>query len=171
VLAKVIGPTRVVAAEVEKAKRRTVDLVAIAVDFQLAGRQIPVGDVEPRVAEDVYARPNPRRQVDPALVDEATLLGVVEAVVLESLRPPVEQRVTCLAAVEADESQVVGAGDKDVLFARLAVVAGKGCGDVGDEDHTVRAGAAVDLLDRVEEPNVRVEVGDRLDLWSLQQVS
>ena len=42
---------------------------------------------------------------------------------------------------------------------------------MGGENHAVLAGAVVDLLDRTEDPDVRVEVGDGFDPWTLQQVS
>ena len=97
---------RIKAAEVEEAQRLAIYEVVRTVYFQPPGWQVPVGDVEGRVPEDIDPRPNPRREVDPALVDEAALVGIVETVVLESLRPPVEQGVSRLAVAEADEAQV-----------------------------------------------------------------
>ena len=156
----------------EEVQWLAVDQVApAAAVFQAPRRQVPVGDVERGVAEDVDSRPESGRQVDPPLVDEAALLGFVEAVVLEALRPPVEQRVRRLPSPEGDEAEVVRAGDEDVLFARLATVAGERRGEVRRQDHIVAQRPPDDLLEGVEDLDVRVEVDDRVHPRPFQQGS
>ncbi len=163
---------RVEAAEVEEAERLPVDEVASPRPrLEPAHRQVPVGDVVGGVAEDVGPRPDSRHEIDPALVDETPFVGFDQAVVLEPLRPPGEQLVGDLAVAERDEAEVVGAGDQDVLFGGLAAVAGEGRGEVGGEDDTVLAGQAGDLLDRVGDPDVGIEIGDGLDPVAIQEVA
>ena len=146
------------AAEVEQLERHAVDEPAPVALLDRARGEVPVGDVEAGVAQHIEIVGHPRHQVDPALVDEEAALGVDDAVALEPHAPPVEQLVGERRRADADEAEVVGARDQDVLLVGLAPVARHRVGEVRVEHEPVVAHRLEHLVQRRVQAHVRVEV-------------
>ena len=125
--------------------------------LELAGIEVPVGDVGAAIAQHV----DPEvvdRQVEPALVHEPkrVCVAMVHAVVDEALAPPIQERVAVRpdgekAAVELPESE-------QRVLVWLQSVRGRWLEPVGREDEAVVARAARDGLQRSRHQDVRVEV-------------
>ena len=160
VLGKPERVARVIATEVKEAKRASVDGHVVAVAREGPRVQVPVGDVVTRVAQEMDARHHARHQVDPALVDEVAAVRVDDAVGAQALGPPVEELVRRCAVAERDEAQVVGPGDQDVGLAGLLAVAWHRGDVVRGEHHAVLPGELGDRVERLEDPDVRIEVDD-----------
>jgi hypothetical protein len=129
--------------------------------FEVTAVQVPVGDVVLRVAHDRTIGYEPRREIEPALVDEEALQRIDSAVVQEALAPPPQQRVRLLARAERDVTEVVDTREQDVDLARALAVIGERHRVVRREHDRVRARQLVEVLERAEDPDVRVEVRDR----------
>ena len=159
VLAEHSGVLVVEAAEVEEAQGGVGDHpLALGGAADRPGVQVPVGDVEAGVSQEVKVRGHTGNQVDPTLVDEETPLGVQDAVGLQALSPPVQELVGELPRLHADEAEVVCAGDEDVLLAWAPAVARHWAEVVRREDELVLMHAREDIMEWRVDPHVGVEV-------------
>ena len=85
-------------------------------------RQVPVGGVPARLAQHLDAVEEGGREVHPLLVDEEAALDRVQALAVEAAVPPVEEGEGALVEGDAEEAEVVDAGEQEVALARRAVV-------------------------------------------------
>jgi hypothetical protein len=150
---------RVVPGEVEEPKRLAADLVAVAGPRHVAFVQVPVGDVERVRAQHVVSIEG-RYEVEQPLVDEHPVLEVDQAVAPKPLAPPLEKRPR--VGADTDEAEVEDPCVGDVVRRGLPAVLGQRVQRVRGQHDAVLRGQRLELVERREDLDVRVEVADGL---------
>jgi hypothetical protein len=84
---------------------------------------------------------------------------VRDAEELAALRPPAKQGVHLLGVGDAEEAQVVGAGEQDVALVGVLAVA-QGAREVRRQQHVRRVEPGEEVVERTEDPDVGVDVQD-----------
>jgi hypothetical protein len=147
----------------EEAERRAIDRPAAGTLAHLVALQAPVGEVQGGVAQDRQVVDEARGQVHPALVGKQALREVHPAVEAAALAPPVDQRQHLRRRAHGGEAQVVDAGGQDRLVVRHGF-AGQWAGEVRDQRQLGGRERRAHLVERPEDVDVGVEVGDRAGL-------
>ncbi len=146
-------------AEVKKPQRHAVDAIVAVAVLHVTVRQIPVRDVASRIAQH-EVREIARHQIDPALIDEVAVLDGVEALAPQPLRPPIEKRRAL--ETDADEAEVVRAGDQEIALRRHEAVARQRFHRVRIDQDAVRVRELAEIEERREDLDVGIEIQNRL---------
>ncbi len=151
---------RVVAAEVEEAQRPALDRVALRGRPEVADGQVPPGDVDRGVDQDVVVEVA-RHEGNPALVDELAALRIDDAVAGKPPGPPVEKGRR--ARADSDEAEVEDARvEQDALDVGEPAIERQWVLEVRRQHDVVGRGELGDVVQRGEDLDVRVEVGHRV---------
>ena len=130
--------------------------------LQRALVEVPVREVELGITHDREIREEPWREIKPPLIHEIPPRRINAAVAAEPVRPPVQESLHLRPGGQRDVAEVVDAGDHHVDLTGAPAVLGDRLGVVGDEDDAVRGGSLLERLQRTEDLDVRIQVGDRL---------
>ena len=103
-LRKLIHPGGVKSAEVVETKRPAVHLPSVILEGQYSLLQIPVGDVQRRIAQDADFISEARDKVHELLIDKNARVLRVDALVLQPSCPPSEDRICLRASMNAKEA-------------------------------------------------------------------
>ena len=109
----------------EEAHRTTIDLVAALPPNDLAPVDVPVRQVDARVAQDDVIEVA-GHEVDPPLVDEPHGAGIDDAVAAKAFPPPIEELER--PCRHGEKAEVVDAGGQNVEFRRAPPVSRHGRG-------------------------------------------
>src|SRR5262249_50590942 len=147
-----------VTAEMEEPNRGAIDLPT-AVPGDRPIRQVPPSHVQPRVPQDRMVEKR-RHEIDPTLINESPQLRSDDAFPGEALGPPVEE---ChRAPSDRDEAKVEHARAQQEGLAGLLAIARERRERVRRPSDPVAAGLLIDVVQRCEDPDVWIEIRDRL---------
>ena len=148
----------IVAAVVEELQRLAIDGPhVVGVDGERPLVQVPVGDVAGGIPKHQVLE-ECRHRINPALIGEVARRRFSQCELPRALGPVLEERSCCCA--HGDETEVELAAHEKRLFGDRKAVAGDRLGDVGGENDLVLDGQGGQLVQRLEDLDVGIEVQD-----------
>ena len=154
------GRAAIEAAEVKERKLAAIDQVAVAVPFEPAAVQVPVGDVVLGLANDREVAQEAGHQVEPPLVDEQSP-GSDRRGSRGATAPPTSPAARSTSAPGATRHvpEVVDPGEHDVDLGRLAPVGRDRLTVVRNQHDAVASGELVERPQRSVDLDVGIEIG------------
>src|ERR1700683_1564923 len=132
-------------------------LVSLTGPEHLALMEIPVSDVPTWVAQDSTVE-HPRNEVDPTLIDEPHVPGIIAALSPQAFLPEGEERPRALT--HPDEPEVVDTDSEDRALARHLPVAWEWCPCVRNERDLALLCYVRQLVETIVDTDVRIEIED-----------
>ncbi len=132
-------------------------------------RQIPVRDVEDRLAHDGHRVEIGWSKVHPALIDEHPIGEIDDAVAVQTIAPPIDEIPGAVIQLETDETQVVNSAHADDPLGRTEVIVNR-LGEVRRQHGLMACQCLFEPIKTVVHQNIRIEVKDTGEADDVAQV-
>ncbi len=124
--------------------------------------KVPIGRVVAGMTQQGRRLDAGEGQIHPFLIDEHAVGQRHPATIVKLLTPPIDQLQHALAATQREEAQVVGPRPQNLHVVRLTAVVRQEIGQVGRQDDAVALQQVEQLVERLIDDDVRIEINQPL---------